>query len=204
MSGAEIDYKDYKKNIVDKKNLDRIAEFYGKIIDKKIYFSKGKGLSTSEIFSICRNHKKNSGLDFIVVDYDQKIVLNTSKEMPEWKALQIAIESFEALAKELQCYVLILAQESAEGDISGSRRSKFPASTVLRFYKDESEQFLIEALKNRFGARNERVEVEYVPQKNIAREKGSYVKPEPKYDIVGKSFDTFGKRTTRGMGKRGF
>jgi hypothetical protein len=178
MSGAKIDFKTYKRDIGKQEVQQKIGKFYADVMEEKLFFSRGSALSPQEIFAICRRQKLLHGLDFVIVDYDQKLLLNTNKHIPEWKALQIAIEQFEVLAKELSCYILILAQEGEEGEVSGSRRSKFPASTVMRFYQDD-EAYLIECVKNRFGKRGLKIEVEYVSEKGFVSERGEH-QPTPK------------------------
>jgi KaiC/GvpD/RAD55 family RecA-like ATPase len=173
MAGAGIDFKTYKQKINTNEIKIKVGNFYADIIKQKLFFSKGRSLSTQEIFAICRRCKLTHGLDFIIVDYDQKILLNTDKNTPEWKALQVSMEAFESLAKELNCHILILAQEGSEGEISGSRRSKFPASTVMRFYEDDG-LFIVEAVKNRFGKKSDKVEVEYVSEKGFVKEIGEH------------------------------
>jgi hypothetical protein len=165
MSAGEIYYSDYKS---------KGTNFYATIIQlkerfkgKKLYFSKGKTLSLNEMAAHCRRLKADHDLKFAIVDYDQKIALHIDKHTPEWKALQIAIEQLEALSKELQIFILLLAQEGGEeGKISGSNRSKFPATFVLRFYKDEEQkETYMQAIKNRFGVHNARLVVNYDPAK---------------------------------------
>lgn len=158
--------------------IEQMAARMPAIFSKRLKFSEGEALTPEEIFAMCRQEKTTSGLDFIIVDYDQKLLFQTSKDLPEWKALQLAVEQFEALAKELKCFVLILAQESGDGEISGSKRSKFPASTVLRFYKNSAGKFLIQAVKNRFGEHEVCIEVTYEPAKSIVKEKCIYTSTE--------------------------
>ncbi len=169
MAAAGIDFKTLKRD--PKSVANKIANIYVDSMQQKLFFSRGKALSVEQIFAIARRQKTGVGLDLCIVDYDQKLVLNVSKEQPEWKALQIAVERFEVLAKELNIYVLILAQESDGGDVSGSKRSKFPASTVMRFHKTDDDKFIIEAVKNRFGRRGAAIEVDYEPEKSFVSEK---------------------------------
>lgn len=144
---------------------------------RKLFYSTGKGLSLSEMCSTARHFKRKQNIEFIVVDYDQKIKLNQSK-LEEWRELQKAAEGLEELAKELRCYVLLLAQSNLDGGISGSKRSSFPASQVFMFEKNkeaEADETLIRAAKNRFGPRNASVSVDYKASIASVREKDSFV-----------------------------
>jgi predicted ATP-dependent serine protease len=173
MAGAGIKYRDMKFNPKDQSLA--VANLFTKYARKNLFFSRGKSMSIHEIITHATQTKREKGLEFIVVDYDQKIALQTSRDTPEWKALQLAVENLEELAKRLNIYVLLLAQENLEGGVSGSRRSMFPASTVMRFYQDDSGNYLIKAIKNRFGKTGATIEVEYDHERNQVRERGPFL-----------------------------
>jgi replicative DNA helicase len=156
-----------------------IGAVAAEVYNSKLIFTTGKSLSVEQVISVSRAESQDLAdgpLEFVVVDYDQKLDVRTNKETPEWKALQLAVESLEQLAKEINCHVMILAQQGREGEISGSRRSTFPASTVMKFYKDDQDKVLIEVVKNRFGKRGVCIEVGYEPEKSFAREIGKFEK----------------------------
>lgn len=138
--------------------------------DLKLRITDGQELEATQIEGILRLEKSKHDLAFAVIDYDQKLILKTGRDVPEWQALQRAVVSLESLAKKLSIHIIILAQTNAEGAISGSRRSMFPASAVLRFYQDDEGRTLIEAVKNRFGKRSGAVEVQYDTSKAQIRE----------------------------------
>ena len=146
---------------------------YEQIADLKLYYTDGKSLSIQEIYGLARSYKRTKKIKMMFVDYDQKIALSVSRETPEWKALQIAVEQLEELAKEIEIHITLLAQANDDGGLSGSRRSSFPASTVLRFYETNGKKVL-QATKNRFGVHNAMVEVMYQPEKSLVRELGAY------------------------------
>ncbi len=142
---------------------------------RKLFYSTGKDLSLMEMQAACRAYKIKHNIGFIVVDYDQKIQLQGRDE--EWRELQRASVLLESIAKELNCYVLLLAQSNHDGGISGSKRSMFPASQVLMFEKNKEDQsqVLIRASKNRFGIRNASVAVNYDPASATVRELEKFV-----------------------------
>lgn len=153
---------------------EKLGEMFSRFLDRRMFFTDGKTKSVEQIRGLVRRLKNSHGLDLVIVDYDQKLDLKITRETPEWKALQIAIEELEALAKDLHVHVMVLCQEGQAGEISGSRRSKFPASTVLRFYREGTGPFVIEAVKNRFGKYGVKIEVEYEPEKSLVREVGFF------------------------------
>jgi hypothetical protein len=136
-------------------------------VGKKFRITSGRDKSLKEIQNMARTQSQTEKPDIIFIDYDQKISLETSSQTPEWKALQIAMIALEDLAKELNCFVIVLAQANQEGEISGSNRSRFSASSVWSFEDDEDLGPVIKFNKNRFGERNKVLKVEY--EKHCAR-----------------------------------
>lgn len=161
---GNLNYKEFTRNVFHyEKKLEDIME---RVYTRPFFFSHGVPFTVQDIYATANEYKLRYGLGLLIVDYDQKIALKTSKDTPEWKALQIALEGLDELSRRLDCFILVLAQESASGDVSGSQRSKFPTSSVLRFYESEKNlagqsKYVIEALKNRFGPYGAMVEVEY-------------------------------------------
>lgn len=147
-------------------DIERLRSMTDKFEVSKLYVTEGTALTMEQIFAIAHLGKKR-GMQFMFIDYDQKIELKTSRHIPEWKALQIAVGDLEELAKDLGVWICLMAQSNDDGDPSGSKRSKYSASTVLRFYKDAEHRNVVQAVKNRFGRHNAAVEVEYKPE--IAR-----------------------------------
>lgn len=177
-AAGEIDYTDFVTTPdAYQKSVEKIQE---QLILRDFHFSTGRSMTLSEIKAECTMRKKRTGLDFVVIDYDQKIDLVGSDE--EWRAIQNATKFFEELAKELQCYIVLLAQEGDGGDISSSKRAKFVATTVFRFYRDEEDDlngrpvYLIEAMKNRYGRSGGKLRMDYNPACLSLKEKGFYEK----------------------------
>ncbi|MCM2282015.1 MAG: DnaB helicase C-terminal domain-containing protein [Bdellovibrionaceae bacterium] len=175
MGATGTAFRDYKRG---QYKHDAIAQVHKEMLSRRLLFTHGKALSLNEIAALARKEKSTQGLFMVFVDYDQKIKLNTSREIPEWKALQLAIESLEELAKELNVFILVMSQSNEEGDPSGSRRSKNPSSVVLRFYK-ANEKPVIQTMKNRFGPVGTAVEVEYQADQASVREKSVVVMAKP-------------------------
>ena len=139
---------------------------------KGLLVTNGKSLTLDNIKGLARVEHGKSPLGLIIIDYDQKIELSTTRDIQEWKALQIAVASLEELAKELGIYILLFAQESSEeGRISGSFRSTFSAATVMRFFRHkDGNDYILADLKNRFGPIGEGVRVKYSPDTSLVKE----------------------------------
>lgn len=142
------------------------------VFDLKAYgdnlkFTEGFTLTLQSIEALMRKEKQ-SGLNFVVIDYDQKIDLNHSKNVPEWKLLQMAIQHIENLSKELEVCVILLAQLNREGAVSSSHRATFTAHTILNFKGNDAQtsydkqaNALISAEKNRHGKKDQACLVRY-------------------------------------------
>jgi len=171
-----IRYDDLIKD--PRKYAHQIGDAEVALVNRDFYFSDGRALSLGEIKAEAMIRKKKTGLDFMVVDYDQKIDLRSGDE--EWKAVQNATKFFEDLAKELHCYIILLAQEGDGGDISSSKRAKFVATTVFRFFEHEERDtddgpiYLIKTLKNRYGRNNSAIRMNYHAEKLQLKEIGPY------------------------------
>ncbi len=142
------------------------------LVQGNLMMTNGVDKSLDQIRLITKRLNQEKHVEFVVVDYDQKILLNTDSKTPEWMALRDAFINLEGLAKEVGCYVLVAAQSSNdEGKVSGSLRSKFPCSTVMFFHEHETQGPIISIKKNRFESKNQFLKVDYSPQKSTVREK---------------------------------
>lgn len=182
----EMSKEDFYFKILSSKlelSLDELEKNYELLLELKeklpenIYFTVDKSFSSNEIISYCAKVKPW----FVVVDYDQKLDMRVSKEIPEWKALQIEVEKLEQMAKQMNIFVLMLSQEGSDGDVAASKRSKNPATFVLRFHREEIGEVsknLITCIKNRFGPNDFCIEVNYQPEKSLVKEEARWTKKE--------------------------
>lgn len=158
------------------------------LVSGNLMMTNGVDKSLDQIRLITKRLNQEKHVDFVVVDYDQKILLKTDSKTPEWMALKEAFISLESLAKEIGCYVLVAAQSSNEdGKVSGSLRSKFPCSTVMFFHEHEIHGPIISIKKNRFESKNQFLKVDYSPEKSTVKEKETiYAAPENSVDATPK------------------
>lgn len=166
MGELSCSFTNFKQGRYDLPKIERLADDWA---SRKLLYTDGRALSIEQIFAVARREAKN-GMRFMFVDYDQKIKLQTDRNTPEWKALQLVVEQLEELAKELNIWIGMLSQSNEDGDPSGSKRSKYPAATVLRFYKSDG-RVVVQAIKNRFGVHGAAISIDYDPSRAIATEK---------------------------------
>jgi hypothetical protein len=165
----------------------KLIEYYSNDFTKNLFITDGKNLSVSDIYSYCYQLKNEKDLKLVFIDYDQKIDILTDARTPEWKALQLATHAIEAIAKELNIHIVLLAQANDEGTPSGSKRSMYPSSVVLWFTKLD-DNYILKPIKNRFGPTNKSIIVDYQPEKSLITEKGIY---EHKPQDRNGSFESF-------------
>ena len=122
----------------------------GMIDPGRFFMTDGRHMSFNEIRAIARRIRTRHGLGAFFIDYDQKLVLDVPHGSSEWRESQRAMERFEEMAKELQCFGLVLAQTNREGQISSGHRMRFSASTIWHFRQDEIYGPVIAFEKNRF------------------------------------------------------
>lgn len=165
---ASVTHTEHKKFATGEWDKRRAREIASR---RPIHFTTGQDMSPLAIQALARRYADKHKIKMLVVDYDQKLILSGRDE--EWRELQRAAIFLESIAKELNIYVLLLAQSNHDGGISGSKRSMFPASTVMYFGREEDGECrtYIRTLKNRFGPRNSMVVVDYQPQYSLVAEK---------------------------------
>ena len=135
-----------KPNDADEENWTRLTSAFAKADQMKLWVDDDTGLNLSAIRSKARYIKRRSGLDLLVIDQLSFITGSTAEN----KAYEIGdyTRGLLALAKELDCVVLLLAQLNREcekrnnkrpilSDLSSSGSIEQDASTVMMLYRDE-------------------------------------------------------------------
>lgn len=149
----------------------------------KNWITDGSAMSINEITQMVSEIKRTQDLHFVIVDYDQKIIMDGSGIKEEWQSVKKAVEMLEALSKKENVHVLMFAQTNDENDgvPIASRRSMQPASAVIQLMKDGDET-LLKFVKNRHGATNLKIKLNYEPAQSLITEAGlkSEVLPEVK------------------------
>lgn len=135
-----------KPDEADQENWTRLTAAFAKAQEMKLWVDDETGLSLSAIRSKARYIKRRSGLDLLVIDQLSFITGSNAEN----KAYEIGdyTRGLLALAKELDCVVLLLAQLNREcekrnnkrpilSDLSSSGSIEQDASTVIMLYRDE-------------------------------------------------------------------
>lgn len=177
----EMGFEDVSKRIAVLESKISHKEFYQRVKNddwaksfndngKGFYITEGKTLSPQQIKAAVRTIVKNKNIGLIVVDYDQCLELNVDRFTPEWKAIQNTLAEFDNFAKEINCFILVLAQLNRDGEISSSHRSLYKAHTVLHFKSDDRHGPIIQVKKNRHAKSNVALLVNYPPESSCITE----------------------------------
>lgn len=145
---------------------------------KNLFISNGKSITTEELLSSIYIQAETTP-HFIVIDYDQKVLIERTKD--EWFGILKLVEALEEAAKVTESHVVLLAQANDMGNIKASARAQQPASAVLNFTKLDDGRFAIQSKKNRFGEPFT-LEVDYDPSISIVIE-NDFINYVPKTEM---------------------
>ncbi len=159
----------------------KAADFVSKVYQSKNFFyTDGRAITKDQLCNLIFEFKEKHGVEFIIVDYDQKI--RTQSRHDEWMSILMTIEDLEQAAIKTETYIMILAQGDENNNPKASKRSIQPCSSVLAFYHDETvNKYFIEAKKNRFEKKF-KLEVDCDFSKYQIHEVGIYQEVLPKVD----------------------
>lgn len=171
ISSSDFNNGNYIKTVTQKmSNFDNAS---------KNYFTDGSQLSLAQISQMVSEIKRKQDLNFVIVDYDQKILMGDYGIDQEWMYIKKAVEVLEEIAKREAVHVILFAQtnEDANGAPIASKRSIQPASAVMHFTRENGET-IIKFNKNRFGPTNKKIKFIYDAAKSLIVEDG-IIEPSP-------------------------
>lgn len=161
----EFEKSDYIQKMQVIQNLNESLE--------KNWITDGSTMSINEICQMVSEIKRQQKLDFVIVDYDQKIIMENSSYKDEWQRVLKSVEMLEALSKKENVHVMMFAQTNDDNDGTpiASKRSMQPASAVIQFFK-EGDETLLKFIKNRHGATSSKIKLNYDPARSLISENG--------------------------------
>ncbi len=131
-SEGRVDSSRLRKGDLGDEDQDRLMHAVRTVnaYGARFYIDETPGLSISELRSRTRRHKKENGLDLIIIDYLQLLSgsSDTKREGREREVSEISM-NLKNLAKELSVPIIALAQLNRGPD---SRPDKRPKSSDLR------------------------------------------------------------------------
>ena len=135
-----------KPNDADEENWTRLTAAFAKADEMKLWIDDETSLNISAIRSKARYIKRRSGLDLLIID-QLSFITGSNAENKSYEIGEYT-RGLLALAKELDCVVLLLAQLNRDcekrnnkrpmlSDLSSSGSIEQDASTVIMLYRDE-------------------------------------------------------------------
>lgn len=143
---SKVPANKYRKKMADYV-MKNVNASLSNLMDKNMYISDTRGLTTADIKARCRNiSNKMEGIDFVVVDYLQNIKLNEGNKNTAGKIGDVTLD-LRNLAGELECPVLLLSQVNRKTNgvpklshLRGSGRIEENADEVWFTYRPEYEE----------------------------------------------------------------
>ena len=168
----EMSFKDICKRMGVLERGITYTEFHQKVRDEEwrrsfretehpMCITDGKSAKPIEIKAWIRKKVREDRIQFVIVDYDQCLTLNTSYDTPEWKAMQDVLMDFDDFCKEVNIFLLVIAQINREGEIAASHRALYKAHSVMLFCNDDEFGPSIVIKKNRHGRKGAVITVQY-------------------------------------------
>lgn len=194
----EMSLEDLSKRVVTIVTERKFNELYaGKVsqdevassalsLKGRLFITEGKEFSIPQIKAWLLLNQRTDPFKLLIVDYDQRLVLNWDKHTPEWLLMKQAVQALETISKELKLCVILVAQLNREGEIAASHRATYAAHCVLQFKDFDDEHSVIYAVKNRHAKKNAGVKVTYCKESGKITEYGTY---EHSDEVRGKSVD---------------
>ncbi len=106
---SRVNMSSLKVGRVGPKDWSRVIDSASQISESQLFIDDTSGISPFEIRTKCRRHKKQYGLDLIIIDYLQLMDLKQRVESRERAVSEIS-RKLKELAKELHVPVIALAQ----------------------------------------------------------------------------------------------
>ncbi|WP_370931126.1 replicative DNA helicase [Bartonella sp. DGB1] len=146
---SEISSANIRRGNLTDIELDRLIKCSRELQELPLYIDPTGGISSSKLSARARRHKRQFGLDVIVIDYIQLMtVANSSSSNNRVAEITEITNSLKALAKELNVPIIALSQLSRQvenredkrpqlSDLRESGSIEQDADVVLFVYRDE-------------------------------------------------------------------
>jgi replicative DNA helicase len=145
-SASNVDMQDIRLGKSSHGKWEKIGEAVNKHYDNPLWFDDYPTMTVNEIRAKCRKHKREYGLELVVIDYLQLIKGNPKIHSREQQISEIS-RSLKAMAKELDIPVIALSQLSRKceeradkrpmlSDIRESGAIEQDADTIMFIYRE--------------------------------------------------------------------
>jgi replicative DNA helicase len=110
--GAQVELRDINRHELDHVGWAKVAEYIDRAKHYPLYVVDKSDLGIPYIRTVCRNQKRRTGLDVIVIDYLQ--LLSAEKGVPREQQVAGISRALKVLSRELDAAVVVPAQLNRE------------------------------------------------------------------------------------------
>jgi len=126
--------------------VSRIGGAFDKYRQSKLYTSVIPDLTISKSIALAKRIDRQKGIDYMIVDYIQRMQEMGSNESP-WDQLFNIAKQLKIIAQTLDIPVYILAQRNDAGDVEGAKKMMNECDAVLYFepfnrYDDKEKEIM--------------------------------------------------------------
>lgn len=111
-AGAQVEIRDINRHELDAYSWGKVHEYVQRAKSYPLFVVDKSDLSIPYIKSVCRNQKRRTGLDVVVIDYLQ--LLTAERGVPRQEQVAQLSRQLKILAGELDAAVVVPAQLSRE------------------------------------------------------------------------------------------
>jgi len=154
-------------------DLDKITKASIEIANSPIYIEDTPNQMMSEIASRARNLKIKHGIKLLVIDYIQLVKEDMKAGDKRHDRIAAISKDIKNIARELKIPVIALSQVNSEGEVAGSKEIINDCDQLWGISNRE-EKFFILINKNRNGARNQEVRINFDKPTCTFREIGEF------------------------------
>jgi replicative DNA helicase len=106
--GAEVDMGEINRRDMSSVSWDRFREYAGQASAYPLWIVDRPDLTVNRVKAICRQHKRTTGLDVVVVDYLQ--LIQAGRSAPRQEQVAEISRALKVMSRELDCAVVVPSQ----------------------------------------------------------------------------------------------
>jgi replicative DNA helicase len=106
--GAEVDMGEINRRDMSSVSWDRFREYANQASAYPLWIVDRPDLTVNRVKAICRQHKRTTGLDVVVVDYLQ--LIQAGRSAPRQEQVAEISRALKVMSRELDCAVVVPSQ----------------------------------------------------------------------------------------------
>lgn len=141
VSHSRVDMMRYRQGWLKEMDFDNLTRGGSALADAQIFLRDDSEMNVMQIRAHARRLKRKHGIGLLVIDYAQLVPESSGKKGSN-REQEVAFISRQckAMAKEIQCPVVLLSQLNDEGKIRESRAITHDANMILLIQEEEDKK----------------------------------------------------------------